>query len=99
LRVSAGFFALPVPGGALSVDVCNFRSLRSARQKERRKALAHGSVVRDFADVLDEMFDLPVEGVGRFSSLEYRHLDVEELTVAVRSAWGLKLGPIHNIVR
>lgn len=99
LRVSAGFFALPVPGGALSVDVCNFRSLRSARQRERRKALAHGSVIRDFADVLDEMFDLPNEGVGQFSSQEYRQLDIESLAVTVRSAWGLKLGPIHNIVR
>ncbi len=99
LRVSVGFFALPVPGGALSVEVCNFRSLRSARQRERRKALAHGSVVRDFADVLNDLFDLPEETVSQFSSAEYRILDIEEKAAAVRAAWGLKLGPIQSIAR
>ena len=99
LRVSVAFFALPLVGGALSVDDSNFRSLRSARQRERRKALAHGSVIRDFADVLDEMFDLPVETVSKFSAIDYRSLDIEERALAVRAEWGLKLGPILDLVR
>lgn len=99
LGFPAGFFALPLQGGALSVEACNFRSLRSAKQRERRKALAHGSVIRDFTDVLEDMFDIPSETISSFSTNPNRLTDIEKFSEEVRSAWGLKLGPIVDIIR
>jgi Zn-dependent peptidase ImmA (M78 family)/transcriptional regulator with XRE-family HTH domain len=98
LGVPVGFFARKVPGLALDVDACHFRSLRSAGQRDRRRLLSRGSLLCDLVSVLEEQVELPAEQVTRVARPVMTPDDIEDLAVAVRAAWGIGLGPIGNVV-
>ena len=98
LGVPVGFFTRKTPAKPLDVDACHFRSLRSASQRERRKLLARGSLLCDLLGVLEEHVNLPAEQVSRVAQAVTTADEVEDLAVQVRTAWGLGLGPIGNMV-
>jgi len=98
LGVPVGFFTRATPAKPLDVDACHFRSLRSASQRERRKLLARGSLLCDLLGVLEEHVNLPAEQVSRVAKSVKTADEIEKLAVHVRTAWGLGLGPIGNVV-
>lgn len=87
------FFFRPCVDG-LPPDAASFRSLRAMSPKERDAALAAGEIAYDFADWIEERFDLP--------EADLFDLDGEEATVAARSLrekWALGERPIKNMVQ
>lgn len=99
LGIPVNFFAVQSKMGMLSGDHCNFRSLRSATQKERRRVLARGSLIREFVSVLEGLIDFEKEQVSQFQQDRSSAEDIESFAVEVRKAWGLGLGPIPNLVK
>ena len=98
LGMPVGFFALRSTTGPLMIENCHFRSLRSAKQKERRRLLSTAKLLYDLLVFLNELVDLPQQQVPQISSVIHNMDDVEECAVSVRKNWGLGLGPIPNVI-
>ncbi len=100
LQVPASFFAKVSEGSALSViplDICHFRSLRSASQRDRRMLLAKSSLMNGLLAFLEHKVTLPEERVTMLTALPRDADAIEALAVEVRTKWGLGLGPIGNM--
>ena len=100
LSLPASFFAqtadsprIPV----ISIDVCHFRSLRSASQKDRRMLLAKSSLLSALITFLESKVRLPEERVTMLSTLPRDAEAIDALAEQVRAQWGLGLGPIGNM--
>ena len=97
LGVPQEFFATPLGASRLALDDCNFRSLRSASQRERRQLLAFGTLLSETEAVLSHHVELPPV------NLETQPLEegeaLEDRAAALRRAWGLGDGPIHEVSR
>ena len=97
LNVPQDFFYSPLRAARLGLDDCNFRSLRSASQRERRQLLAFGTLLSETEAVLSEHVELPEVNV------ETRPLgdseSIEERATELRRAWGLGNGPVHEVSR
>lgn len=98
LGVPAGFFAMPLVGGIMSVEACHFRSLRSATQRDRRHLLATGTLLCEFAELLEEFAEIPGSQVPVIDQEVVDDADAESVADGVRKAWGLGIGPIPNVV-
>lgn len=98
LGVPVNFFARRSSPTHLEVDVCHFRSLRSASQRERRRLLARASLICDLLRELEQHVRLPDEQVSRVARSVRTEPEIEQLAVQVRHAWGLGLGPIGNVI-
>lgn len=91
------FFSREISSTPISMDYCHFRSLRSTSQKDRRKILANGTLLRNLIEVLDDFVDFPEEQVSRIARQIYSDDDIERFAVKVREAWGLGIGPIPEL--
>lgn len=101
LKVPASFFAKTSEGPSLSViplDICHFRSLRSASQRDRRMLLAKSSLMSGLLAFLEHKVTLPEERVTVLATLPKDAGEIESLAVEVRTKWGLGLGPIGNMI-
>jgi Zn-dependent peptidase ImmA (M78 family)/transcriptional regulator with XRE-family HTH domain len=101
LNVPASFFAKTVDSPRLSVipiDVCHFRSLRSASQRDRRMLLAKSSLMNALLSFLEGKVQLPSERVTMLSTSPQDVDAIERLAEEVRTKWGLGLGPIANML-
>lgn len=98
LDVPVGFFAVESKAAPMAVDQCHFRSLRSASQRDRRRLLARGTLLCDFATRLEEYVEIPAEEVPRVDREVLTSDDVELVAQQARQLWGLGLGPIPNVV-
>ncbi len=97
LGVPKEFFHTPLGAARLGLDDCNFRSLRSASQRERRQLLAFGTLLSETEAVLSEHVELPPV------NLETRPLHdedtIEGRATELRRTWGLGDGPVHEVTR
>jgi Zn-dependent peptidase ImmA (M78 family)/transcriptional regulator with XRE-family HTH domain len=102
LRFPVEFFAFtgerhPRP----TIDGTFFRSLRSARQTERQKAVAHAALVWEVVKRLEDLVELPPLDVpsdlhvGPSTALD----EIEEVAEEVRRRWNLDDGPVPHVVR
>jgi Zn-dependent peptidase ImmA (M78 family)/transcriptional regulator with XRE-family HTH domain len=98
LQVPLAFFARRESTPTIQCDACNFRSLRSATQRDRRKLLASGSLLCDLVALIEELVEFPAEAVPRATGSVTSTEQIETLANEVRSAWGLGVGPIQNII-
>ncbi len=100
LAFPIGFFAQRDRIALLSTNNCHFRSLRSASEKEKRQALAAGSLLGELFYVLEEFIELPKERVSTLTQVPILTLeDIEDLAADVRRQWGLGYGPIPHLVK
>jgi Zn-dependent peptidase ImmA (M78 family)/transcriptional regulator with XRE-family HTH domain len=78
-----------------------FRSLRSARQTERQKAVAHAALVWEVVRRLEDLVELPALDlpsdlhVSAKTSLD----EVEDVAEEMRKRWTLGDGPVPHVVR
>lgn len=99
LGVPVGFFARAERGAfRIPLDSCHFRSLRSARQRDRRQVLATGSMLLGVLDIAEDYVELPQEDLARVARPGTAVGDVEEFAAEVRAAWGKGLGPLPGVV-
>lgn len=99
LGVPVGFFARAERGAfRIPLDSCHFRSLRSARQRDRRRVLATGSLLLGVLDVAEDFVELPSEELSPLARSGDPVGDIEEFAASIRSAWGKGLGPLPGIV-
>lgn len=98
LGVPVSFFTVPMPTGTLSIEQCQFRSLRSASQRERRSVIARGTLLCELVDALSEDFDFPPTNVPQLDREVVSRADIERAATETRARWGLGLGPIANVV-
>lgn len=97
----ASFFAKPPdapPASVIPLDLCHFRSLRSATQRDRRMLLAKGSLLCRLLAFLEQKVNLPEEQVTQLATTCHDIESIEFLAVEVRRKWGLGLGPIGSMV-
>lgn len=84
----------------ISLDVCHFRSLRSASQRARRKLLAQASLLSEVVAFLEqEAVEFRPDQVTRVACTVTSANDIESCAAAVRREWGLGVGPIPNVVQ
>lgn len=98
LGVPPAFFAEEDGPRRIALDACHFRSLRSARQRDRRQVLGQGALLCRLVDVIEERYELPREQVSTVEQPVRSMEDIEQAATQVRRAWGLGLGPIPNVV-
>lgn len=98
LGFPVNFFAKKMANQLITIESCHFRSLRSATQKERRKILANGTILKNLVDIFDSYVNIPPENVPKATSTIIDDDEIERLAVEVRKYWGLGIGPISNIV-
>lgn len=85
----------------LTIDGTFFRSLRSARQSERQKAVAHAALVWEVVRRLEDLVELPALDlpsdlhVTAKTSLD----EIEHAAEEVRHRWKLGDGPVKHVVR
>ncbi|MGH9838031.1 MAG: XRE family transcriptional regulator [Blastocatellia bacterium] len=99
LNFPPSFFAQPGDFGAISSDVCHFRSLRSCSQMDRRRMVSASAIIGRVVEFVDSRVNLPTEQVT--PSTSYRAVTLEEIEHAaakVRRDWGLGNGPLSNVV-
>ena len=98
LGVPPDFFSgPPLPG--IAVEDCHFRSQKSATKKERRRVLAHGTVLKQVADYLTEYVKFPEEQLSDLRTTVDSRAEIEDLAIRVRDYWNLGLGPIDDMLR
>lgn len=99
LGLPISFFARQQHSPLMTLDLCHFRSLRSASQRGRRSLLARGTLLCDVLSFLEERIELPEEIVSKVAESPATIEDIESCAVRVRRGWGLGLGPIPHLVR
>jgi len=82
----------------IELEQCHFRSLRSARQRDRRSVLATGSMLLGLLDLAEEHVELPEEDVSRIATKCGDSSDIEDFAVQVRREWGKGLGPLPAVI-
>ena len=99
LAMPVAFFATPLKGKLINLESCHFRSLRSARQGDRREFLAHGTLLSELIAGICEFVDIPQDSITPLATSVSSDSDIERLANTVRTSWGLGLGPIDNLMR
>ncbi len=101
LSVPVEFFASRKGRTAvISLDVCHFRSLRSASQRSRRKLLAQASLLSEVVSFLEqEAVEFRAEQVTRVARTVTSTEDIEDCAAAVRRDWGLGVGPLPSMIQ
>lgn len=98
LGVPTSFFAAE-PLEPIALDACHFRSLRSTAVKDRRRVIAHGTVMKRLADYLQEQVNFPAEQLSVLrQTLSRLAEDFDAIALAIRDAWNLGQGPISDMV-
>lgn len=102
LGFPVGFFARKPLTRPIDLEACNFRSLRSVSQYQRRQAIRIGELVHELASVLAQegvIFPPEILSQAKADTAIVGADDIEKLAVAVRQSWGLGLGPIPHPFR
>lgn len=76
-----------------STENASFRALSSMTASQRDAALGAGTLAIAVSGWIEERFDLPQPNVPT-----YRGLEPEVAAASVRSAWGLGVAPIRNMI-
>ena len=98
LGMSVDFFAARAASHVIPLDVCHFRSLRSASQRQRRQLLARGSLLCELVSWLEQEVDFPPQKVSEIGQAASTPEAIDALADAVRRKWGLGLGPIGSVI-
>lgn len=96
LDVPVGFFATGRPRLRLDVGDAHFRSLRSARAAERRRALTMVELVWELTEQLTRHVRLPALDLPDFGD---DPPDPAAAARELRRAWNLPPGPVPHLVR
>jgi Zn-dependent peptidase ImmA (M78 family)/transcriptional regulator with XRE-family HTH domain len=97
LSVTVGFFHQPLLD-VWTEEQCSFRHRRSAQERVKRKARAHGTMISVLLDWLAERCQFPPDNVPRLSAATFE--DVEVAAEFCREHWGLGLDtPIVHMGR
>ena len=99
LGKAAPFFAAPFDEPPVAPGACHFRSLRSARQRTRRRVLATATLVTEIAAFTSKHVDFPRNFVTTLSFTPHTVEDIEVLATKVREGLGLGHGPVSSVVR
>ena len=99
LGMPLSFFSRRKSASLIPLDACHFRSLRSASQRDRRRLLASGSLLCELVTELEELVVFPPEDISRLAQVPRDMEDIERIATDTRSAWGLGMGPIANMVK
>ena len=99
LNFPASFFAQSENLQVVPTDQCHFRSLLSSSQIDRRRMVSASSLIRRIIEFVDTHVHLPPENVSQSVGPKPKSADeIEEAAMNLRSRWGLKLGPVPNVV-
>jgi len=84
-----------------TIDGTFFRSLRSARQTERQKAVAHAALVWEVVRRLDDLVEMPVLNLPSDLHVNSKTPldDIEDVAEEMRKRWSLDEGPVPHVVR
>lgn len=101
LQVPVTFFA--TPARPVPTDAVNgfFRSLRSTAPRDRHRALAYAQLAHELTLELEKFVRLPEVNLPR-PELPERNIPQEDIASCareVREAWGIKPGPVDDVVR
>jgi Zn-dependent peptidase ImmA (M78 family)/transcriptional regulator with XRE-family HTH domain len=100
LGVPVEFFAHSRPVEHVDASAAHFRSLRSATQMERNRALAHAIITWDVVQLIERHVQLPGRDFPAHRLPDApRREDVERVAADLREAWQLPVGPVSNVVR
>lgn len=99
LGFPVSFFAQPTRSARLEPQICHFRSLRSTTETDKRRILAHGSLLCELFEYIENYIELPEEQVSALKMNVDSAEEIEACAEEVRSAWNLGLGPIPDITR
>lgn len=96
LGLTLDFFRIPL-AGELDEETTHFRSKQSAHQRDRRRALAHTTLISEILAFFDAHLELPP------CDLPVVHFDgsqsVDDVADACRQRWGFTLeNPLENIM-
>ncbi|MGI8663976.1 MAG: helix-turn-helix domain-containing protein [Acidimicrobiales bacterium] len=101
LGIPSAYFAADRPLGEAPATTAHFRSLRSTTKQERDRAFAHALMTWELATLIERYIQLPE--VSLPSDLGVRPDDSLELVEAaareVRTAFGIRSGPVPHVVR
>ena len=105
LKFPVGFFAYEGEREDVSLDVSDtfFRSLRSTRQIDRQRAVAHAALTWEVVQHLERRVHLPElnlpDGLHVPAEADVEDERIEGAAEAVRRHWGLANGPVDHVVR
>ena len=94
LRVRPGFFAVGRPLAGIDTVNTHFRSVRSARVRDRQKALAIAAQLWELTFTLERFVRLPAPDLP----LSLEHSAPAEAAAALRRHWSLPDGPVKHLV-
>lgn len=92
LRFPRTFFEQP-DVEPLSEDAASFRSMKSMRAWQRDMALAAGELASEISCWIEDQFRLPAPAIPYL-----RPADPESAAAEVRTAWGLGVQPVKNMI-
>jgi Zn-dependent peptidase ImmA (M78 family)/transcriptional regulator with XRE-family HTH domain len=102
LSFPVGFFATTgEPVRQPDISETFFRSLRSAKQIDRQRAIAFATLVALLLDVLDEHLHLPAVGIPDDLHVagDVDLAEIEGIAGEVRCRWEVPPGPVNHVVR
>ncbi|MGE0552764.1 MAG: XRE family transcriptional regulator [Gemmatimonadales bacterium] len=82
----------------IAPESCFFRSRKSTTMRERRRVLAHGTILKQLADYLGEFVVFPEEQLTPLRRQLSDRSQIEEFSITVRDAWHLGQGPISDMI-
>lgn len=94
------FFRSDFSENWIDPEQCNFRSLKSSTQLERRKMVGAGTIISSVLSLLESKgVVLPQETISsRHVNRIFSWEDIEDAASMLRQHWGLGFGPIGNLV-
>jgi Zn-dependent peptidase ImmA (M78 family)/DNA-binding XRE family transcriptional regulator len=101
LQVPLNFFAAPAHPVAAKPINGFFRSLRSTSPRDRNRALAYVQLVHELVLELEKFVRLPLLDLPRSNRIgeQSDRKRIGALANEVRERWGIKPGPIDDVVR
>jgi Zn-dependent peptidase ImmA (M78 family)/DNA-binding XRE family transcriptional regulator len=97
LHVEHEFFFRPISTD-IPQDTCNFRKLQASRVKDIEQVIAHGELLAELLELLEEDLEFPPANFPRIPAAHVT--DVERAAQRARAHWGLTLDqPIVSTIR
>ncbi len=74
-----------------------FRSLKSSSARQRKQYLARARLLHEFVHAVEDHVELPELDLPRYHSPDFQSIDA--IAQRVRIDWGIRPGPVDNVVR